>query len=65
MTTETPRQRRTAGAIIERIQKRIEGEQHALLKAEAQVAMATTRLAALQSVLDDILDDTEKIGETQ
>ena len=29
---------------------------HALLKAEAQVALATTRLDALRSVLDDVLD---------
>ena len=57
--TDAPRQRRTAAAVIERIQKRIEGEQQALLKAEAMVAVATTRIAALQSALDDILADVE------
>ena len=62
---ETPLLSRTDGAIIERIQKRIEGEQIALLKAETQVAIATTRMATLQDILDEILSDAEKNGEAE
>ena len=59
--TETPRQRRTFGAILSEIQIKLEDEQAERAAALAQLTICDTRIR----VLKEILDEAEKNGESE